>query len=63
MINEYDKIRLKSGKIARVCEILGNGAVYIIEAFGDDNHVHIEQVTRDEIASVFIETEQQLVTA
>jgi hypothetical protein len=60
MINEGDKIRLQSGKIGLVSEVLGNGAAFIIEAFGEDDHVHIYTITRDDVYSVFEEVEHPL---
>jgi hypothetical protein len=63
MISEGDKIRLKSGEIALISEVLGKGAAFIIELFNKDGHVSIEQIMKDEIASVFVETEHPLATA
>jgi hypothetical protein len=60
MINEGDKIRLKTGKIGRVSEVFGEGAAFIIEAFGEDNHVHVYSITREDVYSVFEEVEHPL---
>ncbi len=60
MIKECDKIRLKSGLLASVSEVLGNGAAFVIEYFTDSGEFTTDQINRDEIASVFVETEQPL---
>ena len=57
MIKEYDKIRLKTGQIARVSEVLGNGAAFVVELFNNEGYVSVEQILADEIASVFEEIE------
>jgi hypothetical protein len=63
MVNEGDKIRLKTGEIALISEVLGKGAAFVIELFNKDGHVSIEQILKEEIASVFVETEQPLAIA
>ncbi len=63
MIKECDKIRLKTGLLASVSEVLGNGTAFIIEYFTDNGEFTTDQVTRDDIVSVFVETEQPLATA
>jgi len=62
MINEYDKVRLKSGEIARISEVLESGAAYVAEIFRPNNgfSITIEDIRHDDIASVFIETETPL---
>ncbi len=60
MINEGDKVRLKDGRIALISEVQGGGAAFIVEAFGKDGHVHVDPITRSEIASIFVETEHPL---
>jgi len=63
MIKEYDKIRLKTGEIARVSEILGNGAAFVVEFFNKDGHVSVEQILLEEVGSIFEEIEHPFVPA
>ena len=65
MINEGDKVRLKSGEVALVTEILESGVAYMAEIFRQNGSVSvtIDQISHNEIASVFVETEQPLKTA
>ena len=62
MIKEYDKVRLKTGEIARISEVLEAGVAYIAEIFRPSNgfSVTIDDIRHDDIASVFIETETPL---
>lgn len=59
MINEYDKIRLKTGQIGRILEILDSDA-YIAEIFHSDGNVDTSEIRHTEIASVFKEIETPL---
>jgi len=63
MIQEYDKVRLKTGETARISEILESGVAYIAEIArkNGDFSITIEQIRHDEIASVFVESEQPIV--
>jgi len=61
MPNIYDKIRLKSGEIGRILEDFGDGT-YIAEISRKSGEIDTTEVRREEISSVFIETEQ-LITA
>lgn len=65
MIQEGDKIKLKTGELALISEILESGVVYIAEIFrkSGDFSITIDTVKHDEIASVFEETEKPLATA
>ena len=65
MIKEGDKIRLITGEIALVSEVLEAGAAYIVEIFrkNGDMSVTIDQINQNEIASIFEETERPLATA
>lgn len=56
MIKEYDKIRLKTGHIARILEILDDEA-YIAEIFLKDGDVDTTEIKRADIVSVFEEVE------
>jgi len=62
MISEYDKVRLKTGELARISEVLEEGVAYIAEIFrkNGDFSVVIEQIKHNEIESVFVETEKSL---
>ena len=60
MINEGDKIRLITGEIARIAEVLKADAAYIAEIFKKEGGVTVDQINHRDIESVFIETEQPL---
>ena len=65
MVNEYDKVRLKTGEIARISEVLEPGVAYIAEIFRKNGEftVTIDQINHDDIAAVFLETETPLIKA
>ena len=63
MVNEGDKIRLKTGEIAIISEVLEVGVAYIAEILKKGGGVSIEQISRDDIASVFEEIERSLAKA
>ena len=60
-IKLYDKIKLKTGEIARIVEILKNESAtgYIVDVEEDDDY-RTETVFIDDIKSVFVETEMLL---
>ena len=60
MINEYDKVKLKTDEIARVVEVLEQGAMYIGEIIRADGHVDIDHIAHDDIVSVFEEIERPI---
>ena len=60
MIKEGDKIKLKTGEIALVSEVLSEDKAYVAEVFSKNGDVSVEQLLQQEIASVFIETEYPL---
>ncbi|MCL2698427.1 MAG: hypothetical protein FWE74_10170 [Oscillospiraceae bacterium] len=60
MIKEGYKIKLKTGEIALISEVLAENKAYIAEVFNKNGEVSIEQILQQEIASVFVETEHQL---
>ena len=59
-IEEYDKIKLKTGKTARIVEILENGVMYIAEIYEQGKRVSVEHVKHQDIASVIKEVEYPL---
>jgi len=61
MIKEYDKIRLKTGIVGRILEILSENS-FIAELFLEDGDVDTTEIKKAEIASVFIETEHPIQT-
>ena len=63
MINEYDKIKLVTGEIARVSEVLENAKAYIVEVFKKDGSISVEQISYNDIASVFEEIEHPIAKA
>jgi hypothetical protein len=58
MIKEGDKIKLKTGEIALVSEVLAENEAYIAEVFDKNGGVSVEQILQNEISSVFVEMEQ-----
>ncbi|MCL1884341.1 MAG: hypothetical protein FWF81_11410 [Defluviitaleaceae bacterium] len=64
MIQEGVKIKLKTGELALISEILESGVAYIAEIFrkNGDFSVTIDTIKHNEIASVFEETEKPLAT-
>ena len=55
-IEEYDKIKLRTGETARVVEILESGVMYIAEVFKEDG-ISVEHISQKDIVSVFKEIE------
>lgn len=62
MIKECDKIRLKTGEIAKISEVLEEGVAYIVEVVRRSGgfSVTIDQIKHDDIQSVFVETEKPI---
>ena len=60
MIKEYDKVKLKTGEIARISEVLEDKVAYIADIFTKDGHISIEQIGYADIFSVFEEVEHTL---
>lgn len=58
MIRLYDKIRLKSGKLASIVEILEQGKAYIADIELEPEDYTTEQILQEDIASIFVEVEQ-----
>jgi len=61
-ITEYDKVKLKTGEIARIVEVYESGVAYEAEIFrpNGDFSITIDTVKQDDILSVFKETEYKL---
>ena len=60
MIQEGSKVRLKTGEIAFISEVLERGVAYVAEVFKIGKDVSIEQISHKDIVSVYIETEQPI---
>ena len=56
MVSEGDKVKLRSGDIALISEVLDDGVMYIAEIFTRGG-VSVDHVAYNEIQSIFIETE------
>ena len=56
MINEGDKVKLKTGEVAFVSEVLEADVMYVAEVLTKCG-VSIEHVAYNEIESIFVETE------
>ena len=61
-IQEYDKVRLKSGKVVKIVEVLGNGAAFIAEVYKAGEGLTVEQILLEDISSVIKEVEYPLAT-
>jgi hypothetical protein len=62
MIKEGDKVRLKSGEIASIDEVMEEGIMYIGGIFRDDG-ISVEYIPHEDIKSVFVETEHPITAA
>ena len=60
MIKEGDKIRLATGEIALISEVLETDIAYIVEILKKDGGVEVDQISYKDIASIFEEIEQPL---
>jgi len=62
MIREYTKVRLKTGEIAHIIEILEQNVAYVAEIIRQSGEfsVTIDQINHSEIESIFVETETPL---
>ena len=62
MINEGDRVKLKTGETALISEVLEENKAYIAEVFkkNGDMSVSVEQILQSEIASVFVVTEHPI---
>jgi hypothetical protein len=60
MISEGDKVKLRTGEIAIIAEVLEAEVMYIAEIF-TKNGVSIDHLEFKDIASVFVETESPLI--
>ena len=62
-IQEYDKIKLKTGKTARIVDILEIGVMYLAEIYEQGKRIAVEHVEHSNIESVFKEVEYPLQNA
>lgn len=60
VIHEGAKVRLKTGEIASIDEVLKQNVAYIAGVFKKGGGIEIEQINQDDIASVFEEIEHPL---
>ena len=63
LIKQFQKVRLKTGEIAVIIEVLEPGKAFLADIEKDDGNYETDEMLFDGIASVFIETEQPLKTA
>jgi len=59
VIKAYDKIRLKTGEIGRILELLSDDS-FIAEIYLEDGEIDTTEIKITEILSVFVETEHQV---
>jgi len=57
-IKQYDKIRLKTGIIGRIMEVLGKGEMFIVDIITEDGEYDTIDVKPSEIKSKFVESEE-----
>ena len=63
MIKEGDKIKLTTGEIAIISEVLEENVAYIAEIFVKEGGVSIDQISHNDIASIFEEIERHVAQA
>ena len=63
MIKEGDKIKLTTGEIAVISEVLEENVAYIAEIFVKKGGVSIDQISYNDIASIFEEIERPVAQA
>jgi len=57
-VKQYDKIRLKSGFIARIMEVLGANEAFIADVETGDGEYDTIDIKPSDIKSVFVEYEE-----
>ena len=64
-IEQYDKVKLKTGEIARIVEIYQQGVIYEAEIFRPNGEfsVTLEAVKQEDIVSVYKQVEHPLAPA
>ena len=60
MPHMYQHVRLKNGKRATIVEILEQGKAYIADIEVEEDDYETEQISHEDITSVFVEVEQPL---
>jgi len=63
MLEMYQKIKLKNGKIGHVVEIFNSGEAYMVDVKQGDGEYEQETVYPNDIASVIVEVEQPFASA
>ena len=58
MLHIYQTVRLTSGKRATIVEILEQGKAYMADIEIAEGDFETEQISQEDIASVFVEVEQ-----
>ena len=56
-ISEGQKIKLKTGEMARVADVLKGGEAFMVEVFAKSGGIRIETIWPSHIASIFVESE------
>ena len=59
MINEYDKVRLKTGELARIVEILDTN-VYLAEVAAKNGDINTTEINKKDIATIIVEVEKPI---
>ena len=59
MIAEYDKVRLKTGEIARIVEILDSN-VFLAEIATESGNINTTEINKSNIRAKIVEVEQPL---
>jgi len=63
MVKEGDKIKLITGEIAVISEVLEENVAYIAEIFVKAGGVSIDQISHNDIVSIFEEIERPVAQA
>jgi hypothetical protein len=58
MIKLFDKIKLKTGEIARVVEILEPEVAFMADIAKEQGGYYTDTIKASDVSSVFVETEQ-----
>ena len=61
-IKQYDKIRLKTGFIGRIMEVLGAGETYIVDVINEEVEYDTIDIKQSDIKSKFVEYEEFIET-
>ena len=59
-VKQYDKIRLHSGLVGRIMEVLGAGEEFIVDVLTEDGEYDTLDIRKSDIKSKFVEYEEPI---